>query len=712
MTTVFCKVKASNFTHIPSTTAMSQYSSDDDDTKSDNESISDLSSYSSSECTSSSEYSSSPSSELSSDEESESYSSDTPVSLDPLPIPPQVTLEDDYRFDDRFELKENEEEYANAEEEEKAILAAHENGFHEEIDCRDNCHHWHRLEDKEFPLFGRKLFIHTGLADDKIYCTADPTDLKEMNYCNLVEKVLSNRILLEMVRATNFRARVKRDRGYIPLPDNKRGILMMKIYLCILITHGLREDGEIRDLWSQDWTVGRPDLNMYMSYRRFTMINKHICLNRWNTRIKDPHKFRRFWTTLTRIRNNSMALIDPGHIYSLDEIRFTATAKTHSGKTKMDKKPKTLAVDAHSCATATQKHCGFVSTSLPYCGARMYDKNLRIHRKEKKMDNYVNQVIYYNTQTDDEIYVMDSRYTSVYVATEVARKRECAIVGVISRARRCLPKSFWKDGSDGALEIKALQKGEYIQFRDEEHQLNLTIWQDTETVWLLDNCINPFARGEVTRQDDDQRVTYLVPYVCRFYNKHMGNCDAAGKHRSDYEIDIKSKRHHNRTFLGLLDFYAFVNPALVVTDNYGRRTVQHRKLRRQLVLKWTSDYKKYLVRKREFKRKPKPITMEARQNSTNLVMGMTNRSHHQVKYRAKKGSTSDQVRCWWCEYQSKHNNHDPNNPKEAKWTTYICDTCQPPIGLCRNWGRTNPPNRTCFEEYHRRFRPDDHCVPI
>lgn len=81
---------------------------------------------------------------------------------------------------------------------------------------------------------------------------------------------------------------------------------------------------------------------------------------------------------------------------------------------------------------------------------------------------------------------------------------------------------------------KNLQKGETMQLHDQTHCTTLTIWKNSSIVYILDNCINPFAPAELQRRKKRSKGggfdTFVVPYVCRFYNVFIGNCDAAGSH--------------------------------------------------------------------------------------------------------------------------------------------------------------------------------------
>ena len=130
----------------------------------------------------------------------------------------------------------------------------------------------------------------------------------------------------------------------------------------------------------------------------------------------------------------------------------------------------------------------------------------------------------------------------------------------------------------------------------------------------MDICINPFARGIVTRRKKGSNEVdeFEVPYVCKFYNMSMGSCDAASAHRAPFEIDIKSKRHNNRTAFALFEFWALINPAITLAEIYGDRNLKHLTHRRALLHKWAGEYKSYCRDHGMLGRKARPITMEAR----------------------------------------------------------------------------------------------------
>ena len=177
----------------------------------------------------------------------------------------------------------------------------------------------------------------------------------------------------------------------------------------------------------------------------------------------------------------------------------------------------------------------------------------------------------------------------------------------------------------------------------------------------------------------------------------MGSCDAASAHRAAYEIDIKSKRHNNRTALALFEFWALINPALCLAELYGDRNVKHGIYRRALLQKWSSDYKAYLRVHNMLGRTPRPITMQARINTTLAIVRDGHGVYHQVPYIPPNPNQKDKrVQCKWCKRK----------------TSYVCTLCAPQVGLCRNWGTTTPPNRPCFEEYHEKYFPRHSAYPL
>ena len=225
---------------------------------------------------------------------------------------------------------------------------------------------------------------------------------------------------------------------------------------------------------------------------------------------------------------------------------------------------------------------------------------------------------------------------------------------------------------------------------------------DSKLVVLIDNCLNPFARGIVKRKikEDGACTTksYRVPYVCRFYNLFMGECDAASGHRKTFEIDVKSFRHNNRTFLALLEFFAFINPALLygdisrnITQRVKNPKVPHEDLRRDLIKHWNSQCEEFRKQNGSWLHKPRAVTNEALIRSTNALLGDRPKIHQHVKYNPKK--RSQQKTCRQC----------------GNKTTYVCTTCHPQIGLCADTDANG--HKDCFMRFHRSCFPGHDAYP-
>lgn len=569
--------------------------------------------------------------------------------------------------------------------------------FKTSFQCKDGCHTYHRLESKEKRLFS-KLFTHTTQPDSAIKTLSRPKE-KWLNYPTMVDMILNRSFFKKVIAGTNQHG--ADDDKYDPIPVNTRGIHIIKMYLCILLANGFRNQ-RLQNIWSQDLKKGAPFVSIFLSRKKFFSINRHLCFNRWDP--DHTHPYRKFVKGHNQLWRQSRILMQQGHIFALDEIRVTSTSKRDKFKTKMDKKPKVLARDMHSVCTATQKFHGYLLTTLPSCGDKTYSKTNAIVDDEKKMDNIVNQLIRANKKCDYEIYVMDRRYSSIPIATKISKALGgIGMVGCIDQRRTCLPKCFWAEGSETAAEIKRMKRGDFIQLRDHRNKTNITLWMDSKLVTLIDNCINPFARGTVKRKVKENGVTtvktYRLPYVCRFYNLFMGECDAASAHRKNFEIDVKTFRHNNRTFLSILEFFALINPALIYGDNHPGNPaakcpkVPHEDLRRQLIEKWSKDCEEWRKENGLWLNKPKPISSKSRINSTNTLIGTRPKVHQQIKYNPKKYHTSQQVQCNICK----------------KKTTYVCSTCHPQVGLCAKTRTTG--HRNCFVEFHNRDFPDHTAVP-
>ena len=84
-------------------------------------------------------------------------------------------------------------------------------------------------------------------------------------------------------------------------------------------------------------------------------------------------------------------------------------------------------------------------------------------------------------------------------------------------------------------------------------------------------------------------------------------------------------------------------------------------------------------------------------NSTLAIVRDGHGCHHQTSYQPpNRNQKEKRVQCKWC----------------GRKTSYVCTLCVPQVGLCRNWGRTTPPNRACFAEYHQKYFPFDTANPL
>lgn len=184
--------------------------------------------------------------------------------------------------------------------------------------------------------------------------------------------------------------------------------------------------------------------------------------------------------------------------------------------------------------------------------------------------------------------------------------------------------------------------------------------------------------------------------VYRMFVKFMGSVDAAAAHRSQYEIDIRSVRHNNRNFIAFWEYYCLINPAIVMAQIYGDVKVHHETYRRALLRSWAEQMKTYKRENGLLARKPRRIAMHQRQNSTKAIVRDGHGCHYQVSYVPPNPDQKDKrVTCNIC----------------GKKTAYVCSLCVPQVGLCRNWAKTNPPNRTCWQDYHQKYFPRHSSFP-
>ena len=164
---------------------------------------------------------------------------------------------------------------------------AEKTDYAEEYVCKCGEHKWHRLEDRERWAFENKLFTHTEEKDSHVYTKskAERQDRRQNPppyYPTLVERVCTDEVFMEIIKGTNEHGR--HDDKFTKIPENEEGIHIIKMYFVFLIKNGMRNSGRkglLQDMWNTNTTIGCAELNIYLSYRRWTSINKHICFNRY-----------------------------------------------------------------------------------------------------------------------------------------------------------------------------------------------------------------------------------------------------------------------------------------------------------------------------------------------------------------------------------------------------------------------------------------------
>ena len=423
------------------------------------------------------------------------------------------------------------------------------------------------------------------------------------------------------------------------------------------------------------------------------VIKRHICFNVYDGDIDTPYE--KFNAGIDKVREKSLALFSDVFIYSLDEMRVISKSKRNKYKTFMQSKPIKSGVDIFTISCASQRHHGLVHSTLPYCGKKTYDPNLRTVDgiKGGKMDSIICKLMGEVHKTGDEIVVMDNRFTSIYVAETLSKHfGGMGIAGVIKKNRKCLPKTFL-ESEEIKAELKRMNRGDYMQFMcvpsgENSKRMHLTVWKDTKILYLLDNCINPYRESKVCRTDKSGVVTeYVLPYICKLYNKHMGEVDASSAHKSiktGYPIDIKHKRNHTRLFWSLFESYCLVNPSILLSDIYDEKKVYHHRNRKSLVNKWITDHIQYQYNN-GYKRKARAKKPSVIVENTLAACLDGIRTHCLKKY-----VDGSKVQCYKCKKTCK----------------YVCDTCIPQIGFCNHY--TNRDNRDCFGTWHNQYFPFHH----
>ena len=377
--------------------------------------------------------------------------------------------------------------------------------------------------------------------------------------------------------------------------------------------------------------------------------------------------------------------------FAIDEMRVKASSRRDPYTTFNKMKPIRKGRNIYAACCASRFHHGLLHSVVSYCGEHTYKNDMKLDDDEGKMDNIVHQLMEKCVGDGNEIFVMDKGFTSVYNQTTLARyfgrddsaNSRVGMVGVVNKNRACLPKEFFSS-EEWKEEEKEMEKGDFVQLWCDELDLHLTIWKDTKLLILMDNCINPFIGEFVERRSGREVEEFEVPFVCKFYNTYMGEVDAASGHRKTFPIDLKHRRNNNRSFWGLCEWFALVNPAAIcIADIYGDRKVLHKSYRDLLVSKWIRRYVDYKEENDLNNRKPRPKTQIGIVKSTLAKCrdAIGNRVSHQLVH------------------------YDPNNPKKQVHcfvsqcqlkTTWICSCCVPTTGFCH----PITTGRDCFHSFH------------
>ena len=139
--------------------------------------------------------------ELLSANESEEEDANESVSSSLSSIDRVEDLSGDYYFEEGFDSIDSLDEKKK----EELVERANKTKYEESYACKDKCHVWHRLEDRERWAFKDKLFTHTNVPDNEIYTSAevnkqfiqgnDPD--AALHYTKIVEKVATERVCLD-----------------------------------------------------------------------------------------------------------------------------------------------------------------------------------------------------------------------------------------------------------------------------------------------------------------------------------------------------------------------------------------------------------------------------------------------------------------------------------------------------------------------------------
>lgn len=554
--------------------------------------------------------------------------------------------------------------------------------LNEQLCCKDLCHQWTILDtENTASLTHPRTFTHVD--NDAImnfressFPSPTITSIDNITYNKVVETGLDDAVLNSIIYGTNEHG--VDDPKYDYIPVNEAGRAVMKIFIAIMIMHGIKKCW-LNCLWTNDVTKGCLWLTRHMTLHRFQAIRKHICFNEYeHLKAFGPlKKYAKFESGLELLLKNTRKWRIPSLWRSIDESRtIHSSCKSKGLYTFERQKPIRKGRNTYVVAEKIGNMNGYSSHMIPYAGKiETYKMEMEPdHDICNKTDNLVHQLL---KQATDEVgipgmcFAMDKKFSSIYVQEKVGPQcNNAASYGPIQSSRKCLPK-YWFKSEDYKNRIANMDKFDYIQLQC--NKMHLTIWNDSDIVILIDSCFDPLKLVRMTRSENGRTYHLQVPTVIYQYNKQMGFVDNSNQRQARNPIGIKSVRSHNRTFWMCFEKALLVNAEIIYAQSAGKSRTNSAEWREQMCHQWVDQH---IELKKEacggvLKKKGRPKSLKALKNGLqgNITV------HQLIK---RKGG---RLKCYHCK----------------KKTSWKCDTCT--IHDCE-FGFCGRNLRNCFATFH------------
>ena len=221
------------------------------------------------------------------------------------------------------------------------------------------------------------------------------------------------------------------------------------------------------------------------------------------------------------------------------------------------------------------------------------------------------------------VYVYDTRYSSMYSAVTLTPEYESGCIGNV-----------------GKMEAESKENGS-CKLLSISNDVNLCIFKDKALMFLLDNCLDPNVFVEVELTQRGRKTMKRPPVVVKAYRKYLRLVDNGNAHRAAFGIEQRTLRKHNNTFMSVMKSAIFCNAALIWADIYNQTIISHK----ELMVQWINNIaqKAWSMNPDRHKLKPRKVSMDSLKRS--LICSAE--EHRLIEYSKDRRK---QIECKYCRW--------------------------------------------------------------